>query len=124
MFVLISISYILLLPMRFSSLPRSSRAASVCDASKTDLEDQTLAPGKHVKLQVRMPPSMDDALAARLTLCEVTHCDRERRRVCWGSHELPKWALYSDRWQSVVAADAEGRTSKYETREVNIRRAL
>ncbi|EIN05299.1 hypothetical protein PUNSTDRAFT_137981 [Punctularia strigosozonata HHB-11173 SS5] len=94
------------------------RSADVCNAAKHRLDDQTLSAGKHVLLKVHMPPSMDDTRSSRMTLCEVTHVDHENRRVCWGSHELPKWVLYSDRWQSVIPADPEGRTSKYETREV------
>lgn len=88
--------------------------------SKTPLADQTPEVGKHIVMQVHMPPTMDEPIGmfgANSAFCVITNIDSENHRAAWKTTGVPYFLLYTERWQALSVDEATGKT-KYETIEV------
>ena len=89
------------------------------NASKETLVDQTPFEGTFLQINVNLPPTMEEPgfFGKSSAFVKVTTIDHTNHRAAWSSEGLPKFLLYTDRWQALSVDEATGRT-KYETIEV------
>lgn len=89
------------------------------NASKEISVDQTPSEGSFLQLNVNLPPTMEEPgmFGKSTVLVKVTTIDHTNHRAAWSSEGLPKFLLWTERWQALSVDEATGRT-KYETIEV------
>ena len=95
------------------------RSQTVVNASKEISVDQTPSEGSFLQLNVNLPPTMEEPgmFGKSSVLVKVTTIDHTNHRAAWSSEGLPKFLLWTERWQALSVDEATGRT-KYETIEV------
>jgi len=86
------------------------------DASKLPLSDQTPSEGKHISMQVNLPPKLGEP-GASSTLVVIENLDHENYRVVWTTADHPYFLLHAKRWQSLSVDEDTGKT-KFENFEV------
>ncbi|EPQ55909.1 hypothetical protein GLOTRDRAFT_138644 [Gloeophyllum trabeum ATCC 11539] len=91
-----------------------ARDMMLTDKSKKPLNDQTLAPGKHLIISFCMPPSLTAQPKPAFEL--ITHVDHTAHRIAWRNVDMPAWLLWGDRWQTVEDDGSGG--ARYECYEV------
>jgi len=85
----------------------------ISEEDKKSLFSQIAAPGRHVRLRLNMPPTMDDiGKKASVTEEIITHLDSDAFRFATPA----RWLITAERWQ-VVRDDGPGGQTVYETCE-------
>jgi hypothetical protein len=89
------------------------------NATKEILVDQTLSEGSFLQLNVNLPPTMEEPglFGKSSVFVKVTTIDHTNHRAAWTAEGIPKFLLWTERWQALSVDEATGRT-KYETIEV------
>ncbi|KAH9989895.1 hypothetical protein BJV74DRAFT_772932 [Russula compacta] len=106
---------------------RVSQELTICSRSqeiisghdKTPLPPQTAAPGRRLRLQLHVPPTMDDARTKVSAAEEIlTHVDGTSFRLAWRFATPARWLLCAERWQ-ILRDDGRlsGQRTVYETWE-------
>ncbi|KAF5314328.1 hypothetical protein D9619_011772 [Psilocybe cf. subviscida] len=95
------------------------RKMTVTSASKEPLADQTPAEGKHIHMNVHMPPTMGEpgCFGAQKAFVIISSVEPDNYRVAWKTAGMPSFLLHTERWQALSMDDVSGKT-KYETIEV------
>ena len=88
------------------------------NSSKDALADQTPREGSYLRIEVNLPPTMEEPGFFRkgFAFVKITALDHISHRAAWSS-EGWKFLLHTERWQALSVDEATGRT-KYETIEV------
>ncbi|KZP33313.1 hypothetical protein FIBSPDRAFT_1036414 [Athelia psychrophila] len=86
---------------------------------KTPLSDQTPVNGAYLRMHpVHIPATMDDKSVwlASSSFERITALDHENFRCAWVNEALPKWLLYTERWQTLTTVHRDGKdVTRYES---------
>lgn len=112
-------------PLLFFPSPRTndmsycSRSQEIIsDHDKTHLPPQIAAPGRRLRLQLHIPPTMDDAHTKASAAEEIlTHVDGTSFRLAWRFTTPARWLLCAERWQMLRDDGLSGQKTVYETWE-------
>lgn len=97
---------------------RSRTQEVISNHDKTSPVSQILVPGCRLRLQVHIPPSMDDAGTKATTSEEIVlHVDDVNFRLAWRFATPARWLLNTERWQILRDGGPDGQTTVYETWE-------
>ncbi|GBE86973.1 hypothetical protein SCP_1002180 [Sparassis crispa] len=93
-------------------------AQTIVDEHKKPLDSQILQEGRHLLMEVHIPPTSDRSHKPTSHAFElITNVDHAAHRVCWVS-TYPRWFIEAVRWQTLSPVDGEEGKTKYESREV------
>ncbi|KAL6302622.1 hypothetical protein BKA93DRAFT_392306 [Sparassis latifolia] len=96
----------------------SRHAQKIVDEHKKPLDSQIPQEGRHLLMEVHIPPTSDRSHKTTSHAFElITNVDHAAHRVCWVS-TYPRWFIEAVRWQTLSPVDGEEGKTKYESREV------
>ncbi|KAF7978189.1 hypothetical protein HWV62_1398 [Athelia sp. TMB] len=88
-------------------------------SAKTPLPDQTPMNGSILRMYpVHIPPTMDDKSVwlASSSVERISALDDVNFRAAWVNEAMPRWLLYTERWQTLTTVERDGETvTRYES---------
>ena len=96
----------------------SRKQEIISDDNKVPRVSQAAAPGRRIRLQLHVPPTMDDASTKGSTTEEIlTHVDDASFRLAWRFATPARWLINAERWQVLRDGGPGDQRTVYETWE-------
>ncbi len=92
-----------------------SRDMIIVSVTKEKEQDQTPAPGRHLRMACHIPPTMKEKRNVQRPFEMITCIDEGNHRAAWANKDYPSWLFRAERWQALSFVDGK---TVYETREV------